>query len=151
MLPLWYITSSSSADLEFNGAVFSKRFHYTAEGFPLIPACCIGVSRLATENHLKMISRPVFYRLWNTLLVGVQPWPNKHIIIRSESVSISIQVISGSQYSLLAKAKEQQTAKTWTVEKRKGKRHSFSMFLLLLFEFNDTLFNLSVIFLLCIH
>lgn len=149
MLPLWYITSSSSADLEFNGAVFSKRFHYTAEGFPLIPACCIGVSRLATENHLKMISRPVFYRLWNTLLVGVQPWPNKHII--SESVSISIQVISGSQYSFLAKAKEQQTAKTWTVEKRKGKRHSFSMFLLLLFEFNDTLFNLSVIFLLCIH
>lgn len=149
MLPLWYITSSSSVDLEFNGAVFSKRFHYAAVGFPLIPVCGIGVSRLATDNHLKMISRPVFYRLWNALLVGVQPWPNKHNY--KKSVSISIQVISGSQYSFLAKAKEQQTAKTWTVEKRKGKRHSFSMFLLLLFEFNDTLFNLSVIFLLCIH
>lgn len=73
MLPLWYITSSSSVDLEFNGAVFSKRFHYAAEGFPLIPVCGIGVSRLATDNHLKMISRPVFYRLWNALLVGVQP------------------------------------------------------------------------------
>ena len=79
MLPLWYITSSSSVDLEFNGALFSKHFHYTAERSPLIPACCIGVARLATDNFFKMIWQPVFYRLWSTLLVGMQPWPKKHM------------------------------------------------------------------------